>query len=211
MDPETTLWSPQGEWVIEKTQQTTWHLYRLPLSSHLDGVEDRDQRTLELSPSWPPSLRSSSALLSPVPQSTADRQDQDQAFSFRQYLRQTLIFSCGAALSTFLYADPITSLKGLFLQSSLAMGDPTLTATATAFIETAQRQLYHLDRLGAQQTQAQAQPPDLALLSQSPDTTASTPVLQSLPGVQSPPPPVQAPIKTTNTSVTETLSNIFKA
>ncbi len=156
-DLETTLLSPQGEWVIQKTQQTTWHFYHLPLSAHLDGVDDVALRTVELSPSWSnPSLRSSSAPLSPAPQPPSDRQDQeqhqdqDQGFSFRKYLRRTLIFSCGAAVSTFLYADPIASLKGLFLQSSLAMGNPTLTAAATTFIETAQRQLYHLDRLGAQ-------------------------------------------------------------
>jgi len=97
-----------------------------------------------------------------------------------------LVFSCGAAVSTLIYTDPISSLKGLFLGSSLA-SLPTLTPQGAAFIETAERQLYHLDRLAAQQhpdTGSSLERLGVPLL---PENTEAT--LGTIAGLPSPPSP----------------------
>lgn len=147
-----------SEWIVQKTLQTTWHLYHLPTSPQGTAFP-------------PSSLFVSSELLSEslqgpqtdpvihtgvVPQTSrsGDKSVPIHKVPIHKYLKTFLVFSCGAAASTLLYADPMSSLKALVIGSSLATAQPTPTPDVTDFVETAQRQLYHLDRLTAQHTEA---------------------------------------------------------
>jgi hypothetical protein len=224
---ETSCSVPQSTWIVQKTLQTTWHLYRVPIAipPAASGIPSLTVSTSTVSTSTvptstvPPSYGQPSAFPAPLGmadlsqsfiaqsftvQSLQSRQllqgvtplTQPQASdisrqsdrSWGQYLRHLLVFSCGAAVSTLLYTDPIGSLKGLFMGPSLATVSVP-TPDGTAFIETAQRQLYHLDRLVAQQNQAIGQKVDLALVSASPDRFVGTPpvAVQNSPIYTAPP------------------------
>jgi hypothetical protein len=179
---------PQEQWIVQRTLHTTWHLYPAPGFHHHRSASWDLARLERL-----PTVQASD--LRPTPtysQNTGRQSNGEQAnrgqstHAFGTYLRNLLVFSCGAAVSTLIYTDPISSLKGLFLGSSLA-SLPTLTPQGAAFIETAERQLYHLDRLAAQQhpdTGSSLERLGVPLL---PENTEAT--LGTIAGLPSPPSP----------------------
>ncbi|MEY2977226.1 MAG: hypothetical protein RLZZ435_1365 [Cyanobacteriota bacterium] len=140
--PEPLNPEAQSAWVI----QATWHLYSVP-TPHRLAADSSDCSPLLDSPPLTTLVESSSSQTSEAEASLT------RSRPWHKHLRHLVLFSCGAAMSSLLYADPVVSLKSLLWGASLASAEPeALTTDATDFIETAQRQLYHLDRLAAQQT-----------------------------------------------------------